>query len=79
VRDTGDATEISIEVPDGTSENKVARLVQEGLKSELDEHYSVKRKDGEKIRISRRKKKTPEFRIELRHDVDNIEINLRAK
>lgn len=60
----GDPQEIEATIPAGTTENGVAALVRDRLKTVLGEAYHVERDDFENVLIKSRGK-TPDFGLEL--------------
>lgn len=62
--DQGTATEITVDVKDGRSENGVARDVQAAFKKALDPKvYHVEGDDGEDVLV--KKRKGPDFEVRL--------------
>lgn len=50
----GEATQVTIEIARGTSEDRVAKRVRDVLREAIGEHYKVERDDGEDVLIKRR-------------------------
>lgn len=72
----GAATEVRVEVEDGTSENGVARRVREALREAIGEDYRVEVDDGEDVLVKRRWGR-PRFNVELvDNSVDGVRLNL---
>jgi hypothetical protein len=72
----GAATEVRVEVEDGTSENGVARRVRDMLREAIGEDYRVEVDDGEDVLVKRRWGR-PRFNVELvDNSVDGVRLNL---
>ncbi len=71
---------IVVEVPieDGTRENKIANLIEETLKEQLDGKYKVERDDFEKV-IIRQAYDSPRFKVAVSNNVNGLALELRGK
>jgi hypothetical protein len=75
----GDPQEVSVTIPEKTSENEVAGLVRDQLKTALGEAYHVERDDWEDVLV-KVKGKTPDFGLELAStSVTGIRIKLKRE
>ena len=72
----GESFDVSIGVPNNTSENSVARLVVSVLKEKRRaEIYQVERDDGEDV-LTRRRRGAADFDVEVvSEDVEHVRIN----
>ena len=72
----GAATEVRVEVEDGTSENGVARRVRDMLREAIGEDYRVEVDDGEDVLVKRRWGR-PRFNVALvDNSVGGVRLNL---
>ena len=73
----GDAIRVTINIEEGTRENRVANAVEEKLKDELpDDRFHVERDDGEDVLI-KKKRKGENFDLDIiDNTVEGVRINL---
>ena len=75
----GDPQEVSVRIPSGKSENEVAALVRDQMKTALGEAYHVERDDYEDVLV-KVKGKTPDFGLELAStSITGIKIKLKRE
>lgn len=73
-----DATpvEVSVDIPQGTSENAVARHIRDALRAQLGEGYKVEVDDGEDVLVKRRSGQ-PDFDLSVTgNSVQGVRISL---
>jgi hypothetical protein len=73
----GEAFEVQVPIPDGTSENHVARIIRDTFKQKLDaKKFHVEVDDGEDVLV-KRKSGTPDFDLEVvSNSVEALRLNL---
>ena len=78
--EVGHGQVVRTEIPDGTSENHVARRVRDAFREQLDpEHYHVEVDDGEDVLV-KRVHRQPRFALELlSSNVKSVRINLQRE
>ena len=77
--DQGTATDVTVAIKDGRSENNVAKDIVAGLKQSLDAKvYKVERDDGEDVLV--KKRKGPNFELKLvESTVKSVRLNVEKE
>ena len=78
--ETGHGQIIKAEIPDGTSENHVARMVRDAFRSQLEpKHYKIEIDDGEDVLV-KRKHGQADFVLELvSSGVKSVRIHIQRE
>ena len=71
-----DAIEIAVDIPDGTGENRVAKIIVKTMKAHLDKHnFHIERDDGEDVLVKKRHG-AHRFALEIvSNTVDGVRLN----
>ncbi len=69
---------VTVPIEDGTRENKIANIIEETLKEQLDGKYKVERDDFEKV-IIRRAHDSPRFKVAVSNSVNGLALELRGR
>ncbi|KRG69819.1 hypothetical protein ABB29_08475 [Pseudoxanthomonas dokdonensis] len=79
VPEGGTATDISIQIKDGTGENHVARVIKDALEQQLGKGYHVEVDDGEDVLV-KAKSGTPHFDMVIKQQtVTGVRLHLQRE
>ena len=76
----GEVFDVAVDIPDGTGENKVAKIIKKTLKKALPhDRFHIERDDGEDVLIKKRiRSKVFQFEV-IGENVDGVRLHLQKE